>query len=289
MRSMTGYGRGTVSLGDHSVAIQISSVNRRALDLTVKVPPDWESLEGAIGEAVRKVASRGKIHVDLEVTTAGGGEDGWDDAAIQGSLERLAALCSRNGLPFAPTAELLWQIAGARRKSGGLPAADTARDTVLAGLAACLRDFAAMRSKEGAALLADFLARLALLHSLIEGIALRAPRVAPAYREALHKRLRDAGLELDVSDDRVLKEIALFADRADITEELTRFRSHLDQLEQLLRSDGEIGRKAEFILQELGREVHTIGSKANDLEISRTVIELKNELERVKEQIANVE
>ncbi len=105
----------------------------------------------------------------------------------------------------------------------------------------------------------------------------------------LLKRLREAGLELDLDDDRVLQEIALFADRCDITEEITRFRSHLDQFAALLKSEGEIGRKAEFILQELGREAHTMGAKANDLAISRHVIELKNELERVKEQIANVE
>jgi len=100
---------------------------------------------------------------------------------------------------------------------------------------------------------------------------------------------REAGLELDLGDERVLKEVALFADRCDITEELTRLRSHLDQFVALLKSGGEIGRKSEFILQEIGREVHTIGSKANDLEISKNVIELKNELERIREQIANVE
>ena len=102
-------------------------------------------------------------------------------------------------------------------------------------------------------------------------------------------RLREAGLELDLDDERVLREIALFADRCDISEELTRLRSHLDQFAHLLRSEGEIGRKAEFILQEVGREVNTIGSKANDLAISRAVIELKNELERIREQMANVE
>jgi uncharacterized protein (TIGR00255 family) len=113
--------------------------------------------------------------------------------------------------------------------------------------------------------------------------------VTSGYRDALHKRLREAGLELDVGDERVLKEVALFADRCDITEELTRLRSHLDQFTTLLKSNGEIGRKSEFILQEIGREIHTIGSKANDLEISKNVIELKNELERIREQIANVE
>jgi uncharacterized protein (TIGR00255 family) len=101
--------------------------------------------------------------------------------------------------------------------------------------------------------------------------------------------LRDAGLELDLNDERVLREIALFADRCDVSEEITRLRSHFEQFSALLKSDAEIGRKAEFILQEIGREIHTIGSKANDLAIAQKVIEFKNELERIREQIANVE
>ena len=146
-----------------------------------------------------------------------------------------------------------------------------------------------MRAKEGSALLADFLARLEKLKLAMETIATRAPQVTPVYREQLLQRLRQAGLELDITDERVLKEVALFADRCDVTEEITRLRSHFKQLQDLLTSKGEIGRKAEFILQEIGREIHTIGSKANDLAISQQVIEFKNELERVREQIANVE
>ncbi|MGY8717705.1 MAG: endoribonuclease YicC domain-containing protein, partial [Verrucomicrobiia bacterium] len=123
----------------------------------------------------------------------------------------------------------------------------------------------------------------------VAAVAKRSPQVVTDYRENLIKRLRDADLELDVEDDRVLKEVCLFADRCDITEEITRLDSHLDQFEGHLKGDGEIGRKAEFILQEIGREIHTIGSKANDLQLSKHVIELKNELERIREQIANVE
>ena len=156
-------------------------------------------------------------------------------------------------------------------------------------VAEALRAFVAMRAQEGEALLIDLITRLAILRSHVDAIAVRAPLVAPSYRELLLQRLRQAGLELDVNDERVLREIALFADRSDVTEELTRLRSHFDQFTALLKSDAEIGRKSEFILQEVGREVNTIGSKANDLTISKAVIEIKNELERVREQIANVE
>jgi uncharacterized protein (TIGR00255 family) len=146
-----------------------------------------------------------------------------------------------------------------------------------------------MRAKEGEALLVDLLGRGEFLRRDVDTIAARAPQVAPAYRDQLMRRLREAGLELDLDDERVLREIALFADRCDISEEITRFRSHLEQLTALLRSEGEIGRKADFILQEMGREANTMGSKANDLAIARAVIELKNELERIREQLANVE
>ena len=146
-----------------------------------------------------------------------------------------------------------------------------------------------MRAREGSALLTDFLTRIATLQTHVTAISTRAPQVPKNYREQLMQRLRQAGLELDLTDDRVLKEVALFADRCDISEELTRLGSHLEQFTGLVKGSAEIGRKAEFILQEIGREVHTIGSKANDLTISRAVIELKNELERIREQIANVE
>ena len=290
MKSMTGFGRATASLGAHTLTIQVSSVNRKTLDLTVSLPEEWESLEPLINDLVRKYAVRGKVHVDLELTGANGEPSSpWDEAAAGETLVRLAAFAARQGVAFQPTPELLWQIANSQRKSSTVPATEVAQPVILATLEAALKCFVEMRGKEGAALLADFMARLAILQNQTTAITERAPQVPKNYREQLMQRLRQAGLELDLNDERVLKEIALFADRCDIAEELTRLRSHFEQFVTLLKSEGEIGRKSEFILQEIGRETHTIGSKANDLTISRAVIELKNELERVREQIANVE
>jgi len=228
--------------------------------------------------------------VQVEFSAPGSAsEPYWDEGAVASALERLAALAASQGVPFRPSPELLWQIANSQRQVPGRPAPDAARTPVFSALDAALHSLAVMRAKEGEALLVDFLSRVASLRRLVEAAAARAPLVVPAYRDQLLKRLREAGLDLDVGDERVLREIALFADRCDVSEEITRMRSHLDQFTTLLRSEGEIGRKAEFILQELGRETHTLGSKANDLAISRSVIELKNELERVREQMANVE
>lgn len=290
MRSMTGYGRATAAVGGYSLTVQVSSVNRKTLDLAISLPTDWEALESAVAEQVRRVASRGRVSVVVELTGARGGtEIAWDETEVNAAIDKLAALASARGLEFAPTPELLWSVANSQRITPELPAAEEAAPTVTEAVTEALRGFIAMRAQEGEALLVDFLARLNLLRSHLDVIATRAPQVAPNYREVLLQRLRQAGLELDVNDERVLREIALFADRCDITEELTRLRSHLDQFTTLLKSEAEIGRKAEFILQEIGREVNTIGSKANDLTISKAVIELKNELERVREQIANVE
>lgn len=290
MRSMTGYGRASVGLGVRTLTVQVRSVNRKLLDLAIRLPEEWEELEGAISERVRGCTARGKVQVDLELS----GDTGiampvWDEAAIGGLLDRLSRLAAQRGVPFAPTPELLWSIANSQRHLDEAPAVEQVREQVFAALDAALRDFVAMRAREGAMLLVDLLERIGSLSTHSGLIAARAPKVTGNYREQLLQRLRQAGLELELNDERVLREIALFADRCDLSEELTRFGSHLDQLKALLKSDGEMGRKAEFILQEMGREANTMGSKANDHAISCAVIELKNELERIREQIANVE
>jgi uncharacterized protein (TIGR00255 family) len=289
MNSMTGYGRATAPLGNLTLTVQVNSVNRRGLDLTLALPDEWQAFEAAVGDAVRKVALRGKVHVAVDVAGKTAAPTDWDQAAIAATLEQLRRLAEASRIEFKPSGELLWQIASAQRTGAKLPADEATAALLLGTLGQALRELAAMRAREGEALLVDFLGRLEKIHQGVEAIATRTPQVTGGYREQLLQRLRGAGLELDVSDERVLKEVALFADRVDVTEEITRLRSHLAQLREFLRSAGEVGRKAEFILQEIGREIHTIGSKANDLAIAQRVIEIKNELERVREQIANVE
>jgi uncharacterized protein (TIGR00255 family) len=291
MKSMTGYGRAATALGEFTLTVQVSSVNRKSLDLTVRLPREWEGgLESEVTAEVRRSVVRGKVHVDVELTGEKGGTDAaWSDEGVAQTLDRLKALAERRGIPFQVTTELLWRIASDERQPQQRPTADAGRPVLLAALGEALAGFVAMRAQEGAALQADLLHRMATLRSQVDAVAAQAPQVTGQYRELLFKRLREAGLELDLADERLRKEVALFADRCDISEELTRLRSHLDQLDQLFRSEGESGRKAEFILQEIGRESNTIGSKANDLAIAKVVIDLKNELERVREQVANIE
>lgn len=290
MKSMTGYGRATVALGMHTLTVQVSSVNRKTLDLAVRLPAAWESLEPSVNELVRKVAHRGRVTVNFELTGSHkGGQLAWDEAEICLALDRLASLAKTRGVEFKPTPELLWSVAATLRQPEEIPDAETAAPSVLKVLTEALRGFVTMRAKEGEALLKDFSSRMDILRGHLEVIATRAPAVPATHRDLLLQRLRQAELQLDSHDERVLKEIALFADRCDVSEELTRLGSHFEQFAALLQTQGEIGRKAEFLLQEIGREVNTIGSKANDLTISRAVMELKNELERIREQMANVE
>jgi uncharacterized protein (TIGR00255 family) len=285
---MTGFGRGTAALGALGITVQVDSVNRRGLDLSISLPDGWEGLEAEVAELVRRSVTRGKVRVTVECEGSAAAAT-WNEAAVGEALDRLKALADARGIPFQPTAELLWQVARDEGGEASRPEARSAWPAVEKALGAAMRGLAAMRAKEGEALLVDFLRRLEKLRSHLEAITARSPVVAGTYREQLLQRLRAAGLALDIGDERVLKEVALFADRSDIAEEITRLRSHFVQLTELLRSEAEVGRKAEFILQEIGREIHTIGSKANDLAISQQVIEFKNELERVREQIANVE
>jgi len=249
MKSMTGYGRAIASLENSTLTIQVNSVNRKTLDLSVSLPSAWDDLEASVRDAVRGVAARGKVHVRIELSSEGGTTSvTWDESAVNTTLQKLRATADQQGIVFEPSTGLLWQVVNAHRQSSDSVDVEAARGTVLITLQEALKAFAVMRSTEGAALLADFEKRLARLQELTKTIAERAPQVAPAHRDTLLKRLHEGNLELDLNDERVLKEIAFFADRCDVTEELTRLQSHFDQFGKLLRSDHEIGCKAEFLL-----------------------------------------
>ncbi len=291
MISMTGYGRASATEGQYEVIAEISSVNKRNLDIAVSLPREWHELEADVAGRVRGVVRRGKVYVSIraEDTRNKEGLD-WNEEAVAAALDRLRSLAVRNGVPFEGSADLLYRMALQSSQSGGMPAADAVREGVEAVVGEALRALAAMRAKEGATLAADLGTRVEQLRSWTGEIEEYASGGVTRYRELLFQRLKQAGLDLDLDDERVLKEIALFADRCDISEEITRLKSHLDQLGAWVgQQDEPVGRKAEFLVQEINREINTIGSKANDLRISRSVIDCKNELERIREQVQNVE
>lgn len=290
MNSMTGYGRSRAALGPIEVTVQVESVNRRNLDMAITLPDGWRGLEAAIAARVRARASRGRISLSVQAALPGeGGRASIDVGHVNGTLDELARIAAGRGVAFNATPELMWSIAVSQRNRNALPDVEEAEPVVLKAVDEALADFFAMRAREGGAIEADLLARIDAIGKSVAGILAVAPGVAPNYRALLMARLRQAGLELDLADERVLKEVAIFADRCDVSEETTRLGSHIAQLRALFGEEGGVGRKAEFILQEIGRELNTIGSKANDVAIVRLVIEGKNEAERVREQVANVE
>lgn len=287
IRSMTGYGR---AAGAGELIVEISSVNRKNLDVAVSLPREWQQLEPEIGAAVKRRVSRGRVNVSVSTDTPG--EEGaslFNASEVESALRELAVLSEKHGIPFEPDLNLLFNLASSIRSRPGLTEAEAVREELLRAVEEALEEMAGMRAKEGEALRNDLAERKKHLVDRLQKIRKEGANVVPDYRETLLKRLRQSGLEFSLEDDRVLKEIALFADRCDISEELTRQESHLAQFDEFLESPEPVGRKFEFLIQEIGREFNTIGSKANDSTISRLVIDCKNELERIREQVANVE
>lgn len=290
MNSMTGYGRGRAVSEGLEIVVEITSVNRRNAEFSTFLPREWQSLEPLLVEKLRTSVERGKVHAAVQVQSFPPGEEFcWDEEAVENSLEKLSGLAKRRGVPFEPDAALLFQVASQHLKPATLPDSGEVEGLVLKAIDEALEEVLKMRAREGAALLNDLKTRCELLQLLLEGIRAEAANVPPNYREILLQRLRQAGLEIDLDDERVLKEIAIFSERCDISEEITRLGSHLDQLPKDLNSKGSIGRKLDFLLQEIQREFNTIGAKANNLEISKKVIEAKDEVARLREQAMNVE
>lgn len=289
MNSMTGFGRGMASADGWEIGVQISSVNRKTLEVVTSLPREWQVFEPKIAAAVREHAARGRVQVAIETRGPRASGLQWDESAVDSVLDRLADTAKRRNLAFTPSPELLFQIANANRSDSAGIDPEKALELILAGLVEALGEFARMRAHEGEALANDIVERTRILGEHVGTISMRTEGTVQNYRDSLLGRLRQAGLDLDLSDERVLREIALFAERIDVAEEITRLRSHLVQMAEMTTANEPVGRKAEFLLQEIGREIHTIGSKANDLEIARVVIDFKNELERIREQIQNVE
>ncbi len=287
---MTGYGRGTASGNGLELVVELTSVNRRSLDIAFSLPREWQGLERPLGERIRKRIQRGRVQATVQIER-GGQEEAiqWDEERVALTLSRLADLAEAQGISFEPDAQVLYQIAAAHRAAADLPSPDEILSLATGAVNEALDQLANMRLKEGKALETDLRERCKLLLKRIEEVRAESGEVVPNYREELMRRLKLAGLDLDLDDERVLKEIAIFADRCDISEEITRVESHLEQFRMSLGEERPIGRKLEFIQQELNREFNTIGAKANCLAITRAVIEAKNDIERIREQLQNVE
>ena len=286
---MTGFGRAEIDLPGARLAVELATVNQKNLQVSVFGPEAWPALESAASGWIRARLQRGKVTARVTQAAASATQRQWDQEAVANSLDELGKIAQHCGVKLNVDGELLLRLAeSSRRSSVVLPDFADAETVVRSAFEDALGNLVLMRQAEGAALAKDLNERLAKMSVMITGME-EAEKAAPTrHRDAMLKRLKDAGLNLDVTDERVLKELALFADRADITEEVVRLKSHIAQFSAELQQPNS-GRKLDFLIQELLREVNTIGSKASDIATTKLVLEAKTEIERIREQVQNLE
>ncbi len=290
IKSMTGFGAASARTEQVQVTVELSSVNRKQLDTVVRLPPQLAAFESRVQKIIQEQISRGRISGNVQLEAANGG------ATMQINLPRaeetvnkLRRAAKKLNLKDDLSASLLLQMPGLLKMQTTEQNPEEFFQTLEKALTAALKKLNAMRLREGKALETDFLKRLALLEVMLEKIKARAPQIASNVRKKLFQGLESAGLKHVAADERIIKEIALFAERSDISEEITRLESHIQQFKKMLRGGDPAGRSLDFLSQELFREINTIGSKANDLKITEQVVAFKTELERIREQIQNVE
>ena len=288
---MTGFGRGSATTDAWNAIVEISSVNRKQAEIVIQAPREFNELDARIRKAALGVISRGRIQISITVERPQlSSEEFSINTGLALAFSRtFAELSATVGYPVLPAAADFLRQPGIIAAGNTEISAEVAWRAIEPALATALTQLAAMRASEGHHLKQDFLARLNVLESFTQKIATEAPARPIRQRDLLAKRLRDAGLELDPADERVAKEIALFADRCDISEEITRLHSHFTKFREYLETTEPPGRALDFLCQELFREFNTIGSKANDASIAQTIVEAKTEVEKIREQVQNVE
>ncbi len=293
--SMTGFGRASLRLESLGFEIEARSVNHRHLDARVRVPPILSNCEADLRARIQQRIHRGKL--DMSVTLS-------DDSSASPRLEidrgvaetygRAARELGRiQGVEGSLTVDILIGLPGVARLVQPELALDELLDALLGGVDRALDALVAMRAAEGQAIERDLLSRLESIEAIANSIERRSQCVRDSVIERLRKRTEQLRLETGLLDDaRLHQEIVIAADRLDITEELVRLRSHIEQFREIVRSagiDAPVGRRLEFLLQEFGREANTVGSKGSDAPIAHDVVELKTELERIREQVQNIE
>lgn len=290
---MTGYGRGECSQDGLKVTTEISSVNRKQTEVNVYLPRELESLEFQVRDEVNKRVARGRLTVKIAVHAGEnfyGGTVQLNVPLAKAYAKEIAKLGRDLALSETVSMDILLRAPGVLRTEDELADAESVWPVVQQSLVQALDLLLKMRQREGAHLTDDLRARLAAMRKSLELIRKRAPEMVKRYQEQLRQRIKNAGLEMPALDDeRLLKEVIYFADRSDISEELTRLESHFKQFADSLKSKEPVGRMLDFLAQEINREVNTIGSKATDNMISREVVSMKAELEKVREQVQNVE
>ena len=288
---MTGYGRAVETIDGREITAELRSVNNRYLDCTVKMPRLYAFAEDSVKTHVKSAISRGKVDVFIAVNVM---EDmqmriSVNHPVLEGYLSAMRSIASDYGVRDDISVTALSRLPDVFVVEKAEEDEEKLTQDILSVVDKALEKFTAMRTTEGAALEADLRGRAATILTLVEKVEQRSPVTLAEYRARLTEKMQEVLQSTTIDEGRILQEAAIYADKIAVDEETVRLRSHLNQLETMLTNGGAIGRKLDFLLQELNREATTIGSKGNDLEQARTVVEIKAELEKIREQTQNIE
>ena len=291
IKSMTGFGRGEWQEDEKRVEVEVKSFNHRYLDISPHLPRRLNSLEAQVRNVIKQRVSRGRVEVSVQIE---------DSSLVEQRLELdvplardyhlgLKTLQQELGIPGEIRLETLANFRDIFTRKEVETDLEKEWASLQAALEAALRSLEQMRQDEGLALRGDFLGRLRAIEEMAQEIEKKAPLALEACRDRLAERVQELSRGLPVDEARLAQEVAYLAERSDITEELVRIRSHLNQFREMLDASEPAGRKLEFLLQEINREANTIGSKASDAGIAQVAVEIKSELEKMREQVQNVE
>ena len=291
IRSMTGYGRGQQTLGGMDITVELRSVNHRYYEYSSRLPRVYGFLDERLKNYLQKTVSRGKVDVGVWIDTvdAPGSEVVVNHALAEGYLKALRELVQTYGLrddvpvnALSRFPDILTVRKAAEDEEAIWEAVRQVTDEALAG-------FVAVREREGARMREDVLARRQTILQAVEKVEARSPEIVREHMAKVEARMKELLSTATVDEQRLLTEAALFADKTATAEETVRLRSHLDQLETLVNASEPVGRKLDFLVQEINRETNTIGSKVQDVELARVVVDVKAEIEKIREQIQNIE
>ena len=292
VRSMTGFGRGEFRDENRSVLAEIRSVNHRYCDVSVRMPRKYAFAEESVKKTVKNTLRRGKIDVSIIV-------ENLSDADVEFQLNtklaekyraKLSELAGAFSMPDTVSLEFLAGVPDILKAVPAVEDEEQIISTIVTAVSEAVQRHYEMSCLEGGRLTEDIIKRSGLILQEVEAVEARSPEVVADYAERLRNRIRDMLGDAGIEETRILQEAAVFADKINVTEEIVRLRSHIAQLGEILDEPSEpVGKKLDFLVQEMNREANTIGSKANDIEITKHVLNIKSEVEKIREQVQNIE
>lgn len=292
IKSMTGFGKGEYSDGKYSVTVEIKSVNHRYADINVKIPRRYSFAEEKIKNQIKSSVSRGKLDVSvlIEALLDGDISVNLNTGVAEKYISNLKALKESYNLEGEITLELISSMPDVIRAVPDVEDEEEVMSVIGKAVEIAVENLDLMRIKEGKKLAEDLHMRGDLIASYVKKTETKVPETVSNYKEKLNDRISElVSNKIEVPEERILLEAAIFADKTNITEELVRLDSHIRQLHDILGSDGSNGKKLDFLVQEMNREANTIGSKVSDIEMTGNVIEIKSEVEKIREQVQNIE